>query len=138
MSRNGTLLSLVLVVVLVGLASLVATGAIGRRPPSPRPTTRPTLDLSGDWGGQSTGPFNGSLSLTLTQTANALHGTIMVETSTENLQISGDVSGTTVDFGAPGVVMFTGTLSGSTISGSYTVIANGRAGAGSWTATLTP
>jgi hypothetical protein len=38
MSRYRTLLSLGVVVLLVGLASLVATGAIGREPPLPRAT----------------------------------------------------------------------------------------------------
>jgi hypothetical protein len=52
------------------------------------------------------------------------------------LHISGNLTGSTISFGAVGVVAFTGTLSGSTMSGSYTDIANGKTG--SWTATLSP
>lgn len=42
MSRYRTLLSLGVVVLLVGLASLLATGAIGRAPPLPRATAAAT------------------------------------------------------------------------------------------------
>ena len=137
MSRNGTLLSLGVVVVLVGVASLFATGAIGRTPPVPRPTTPPTLNLSGTWGGLNTaGPLNSFMTLTLTQTGKALDGTVAMQSPPENVHISGGVSGNAVSFGAAGVISFTGTLSGSTLSGSYTSIANGKASSGSWTATL--
>ena len=111
--------------------------------PFPTPTATqapPSVDLSGTWTGQYTGPFtgpfNGSFSLTWTQTANALDGTIMLSSPPDNLHISGNLTGSTISFGAVGVVTYTGTLSGSTISGSYTDIANGKSG--SWTATLFP
>jgi hypothetical protein len=68
------------------------------------------------------------------QTGNALDGTIMWSPSPDNLHISGNVTGSTISFGAVGVVKFTGTLSGSTMSGSYTDIANGKRG--SWSVTL--
>jgi hypothetical protein len=107
--------------------------------PFPTPTATqapPSVDLSGTWTGQYTGPFNGSFSLTWTQTANALDGTIMLSSPPDNLHISGNLTGSTISFGAVGVVTYTGTLSGSTMSGSYTDIANGKTG--SWTATLFP
>ena len=145
------------------LAVLVAvTAAVGvliaivQRPPThapirptPIPTSIPTptqsatqtplsVDLSGTWGGLCTGPFsvNGFCSVTWTQTGNALDGTIMWSPSPDNLHISGNVTGSTISFGAVGVVTFTGTLSGSTMSGSYTDIANGHTG--SWSATGVP
>jgi hypothetical protein len=129
------------------LAVLVAvTATVGvfiavlQRPPTRapiRPTTIPTLDLSGTWGGLCTGPFNGFCTLAWTQTANALDGTFAVQGGSsppDNLHISGNLTGSTVSFGTVGVVTFTGTLSASTLSGSYTDIANGKTG--SWTVTL--
>jgi hypothetical protein len=104
--------------------------------PTP-PATQAPPDLSGTWAGLCTGPFNGFCSLTWTQTANALDGTMMLSSPpVDILHISGNLTGSTISFGAVGVVAFTGTLSGSTMSGSYTDIANGKTG--SWTATLSP
>jgi hypothetical protein len=91
---------------------------------------------SGTWAGQYTGPFNGSFSLTWTQAANALDGTIMLSSPPDNLHISGNLTGSTISFGAVGVVTYTVTVYGSTMSGSYTDIARGKTG--SWTATIFP
>ena len=104
--------------------------------PTPTPTAAQTplsVDLSGTWAGECTGPFNGFCSLTWTQTAHALDGTFMLSSPPDTLHISGNLTGSTISFGAVGVVTFTGTLSGSTLSGSYTDIANGKTG--SWTVT---
>ncbi len=136
MSRNRTLFSIAGVALLVGLASLVATGAIGRTPPSPRATTPPTLDLSGSWEGLSTGPFNGYVTVTLTQTGKALDGTVTMSSPTETIHVIGELSGNRISFGAAGVVTYNGTLSASTISGSYTDLATGKAG--TWSATCPP
>jgi hypothetical protein len=115
--------------------------------PTPIPTSIPTptpsatqtpisVDLSGTWGGLCTGPFSANTfcTVTWTQTGNALDGTIMWSGPPDNLHISGNVTGSTISFGAVGVVTFTGTLSGSTMSGSYTDIENGKTG--SWSVTL--
>jgi hypothetical protein len=139
MRRYRTLLSLGADVLVVGLASLIATGAVRPAPPTPTPSatqTPPSVDLSGAWLGLCTGPFNGFCSMTWTQTANALDGTFMLSSPPDTLHISGNATGNTIRFGAVGVVMFAGTLSGSTMSGSYTDIANGKTG--SWTVTLSP
>ena len=137
------------------LAVLVAaTAAVGvliavlQRPPShapiqataiptstpTAPQASPSLNLSGTWAGLCTGPFNGFCSLTWTRTAHALDGTFMLSSPPENLHISGNLTGSTISFGAGGVATFTGTVSGSTMSGSYTDIANGKTG--SWTVTI--
>jgi hypothetical protein len=126
MSRYRTLVSLVAVVLLVGVASLFATGVIRPAPPPPRPTTRPTLDLSGTWAGTCSGTPNDFCTLTLTQTDNALDGTIMWSSLPHNLHLSGKVTGSTISFGAVGVVAFTGSLSGPTLSGTYTDISSGK------------
>jgi hypothetical protein len=64
MSRYRTLLSLGAVVLVVGLASLIATGAIRRAPPSPRatPTVAPSRVASGK-------PMKDSNGLSVTVTA---------------------------------------------------------------------
>jgi hypothetical protein len=139
MSRYRTLLPLGAVVLVVGLASLIATGVVRPAPPTPTPSateTPPSVDLSGAWLGLCTGPFNGFCSVTWTQTANSLDGTFMLSSPPDTLHISGNLTGSTISFGAVGVVTFTGSLSGSTMSGSYTDIANGKTG--SWTVTLSP
>jgi hypothetical protein len=127
----------VLAVLVAVTATVGVLIAILQRPPTPapiRPTTIPTLDLSGTWGGLCTGPFNGFCTITWTQTANALDGTFTLSSPPDNLHISGNLKGSTISFGAVGVATFTGTLSASTMSGSYTDIANGKTG--SWTVTL--
>jgi hypothetical protein len=136
MSRKATLLSLGIFVLVTGLASLFGTGAIGRPTPLPRAATPAILDLSGTWAGQYAGPINSSFSLTWTQTADALDGTIILSSPPEVLHITGDLTGRKISFGAGDRFTYTGTLSGSTMAGSYTDIADGNRG--SWTATLFP
>ncbi len=119
-----------------GTATFTATP-----PPTAVPTPTPTAsqappadDLSGTWSGQYTGPFNGNFSLTWTQTGNALNGSIKLSSPADTLDISGNLTGTTISFGAVGVVTYTGTVASSTsMSGSYTDLANGQTG--SWNAT---
>ena len=136
------------------LAAIIATVgvliAVLQRPtthapmrPTPSQTTMPTPtlvqappDLSGSWGGECTGPFkSGGCSLILTHGVNELEGTFILPT-TQDVHVSGSLTGSTVSFGAVGVVTFTGTLSASTMSGTYTDIANGKKG--SWSVTLSP
>ncbi len=96
--------------------------------------TPPAEDLSGTWAGQYTGPFTGSFTLTWTQSGNTLSGSIKLSSPAETLDINGNLTGSTITFGAVGVVAYTGTVASSTsISGSYTDLANGQTG--SWNAT---
>jgi hypothetical protein len=90
------------------------------------------VDLSGTWKGQYSGPFNGTFTLTWTQSASSLNGTIMLSSPARTLGISGNVSGSAISFGAVGVVTYTGTVSSNSMSGSYTDVANGQTG--SWSA----
>lgn len=104
--------------------------------PTPTPTTSqtpPSVDLSGTWTGQYSGPFNGTFSLTWTQSGSVLNGSIALSSPHDTLHISGNVTGSSISFGAVGVVTYSGTVSGnSSMSGSYTDVANGHAG--SWSA----
>lgn len=96
--------------------------------PSPAPAT---IDLSGTWKGQYSGPFNGTFTLNWTQTSGALKGTIVLSSPADNLPINGTVTGSSISFGAVGVVTYTGTVSGNnSMSGSYIDVANGQTG--SW------
>ncbi len=111
--------------------------------PTPIPTPTPTVivNLSGTCTGQYSGPFNGTFVLTWTQSGSALTGVIVLSSPHDTLQIRGTVTGSSISFGAVGVVTYTGTVSGSSsgsisMSGSYTDIANGHTG--SWSATLVP
>jgi hypothetical protein len=101
---------------------------------STAPQAPPSLDVSGTWAGLCAGPFNGFCAITWTQTAHALDGTFIASSPPDNLRISGNLTGSTISFGAGGVATFTGTVYGSTMSGSYTDIANGKTGA--WSVTL--
>ncbi len=100
------------------------------------PDAPTALDVSGTWSGQYSGSLNGSFSLTWTQTAHSLDGTIALSSPPDNLHISGNLTGSTISFGAGGVVTYIGTVSGGYISGSYIDIANGKTG--SWSATIFP
>ena len=91
-----------------------------------------TVDLSGNWSGSYTGPFNGTFKLNWTQTGSDLSGTIVLSSPADSLGIKGTVSGSSISFGAVGVVTYTGTVSGNSMSGSYTDVANGQNG--SWNA----
>lgn len=109
--------------------------------PIPTPMATPIVDVSGTWTGQYSGPFNGTFVLTWTKSGSALHGSIALSSPHDTLQISGTQTGSSISFGAVGVVTYTGTVSGSSgsnlsMSGSYTDIANGHTG--SWSATLVP
>jgi hypothetical protein len=141
--NNGTRLIVASMVVAAGV--LAGCGESSGGTPTPRqstastatPTAAPTqapatVDLSGTWKGTYSGPFNGSFTLTWTQTTGALDGTIMLTSPPDNLNISGTVTGSSISFGAVGVVTYTGMVSGSSMSGSYTDVANGQTG--SWSA----
>ena len=135
MSRYRTLLSLGAVVLVVGLASLIATGVVrpAQPTPTPRATTPATLDLSGTWAGLCSGTSNGFCTLTLRQTANGLEGTFLLSSPPgKPLDIEGNLIGSTITLRSASGVVFTGTLSGSTLSGAY--ISNGKTY--SWSVTL--
>jgi hypothetical protein len=81
------------------------------------------------------GPFTGTFLLTWTQSGPSLNGNIQLSSPARSLHISGTVLGSAISFGAVGVVTYSGTVSGKTMSGSYTDVANGQSG--SWSATCT-
>lgn len=123
MSRNR-LTAAAALAVLVAVTAIVGVYLSLVQRPSPhtpnRPTTTPTLDLSGTWSGTCSSTPSDFCILRLTEAADALDGTLVLELPPGTpLEIRGNVTGSTVTFRGGGVV-FIGTLSGSTLSGTYT------------------
>jgi hypothetical protein len=112
---------------------------------TPKPTTAATAaptGLGGIWGGEyvstSTPGSTGTFILDWTQTGSALSGTISVTASqcvTEGT-ITGTTDGATITFGAVEgtyAISYEGTVSGDTMSGTYSSPSCGNA-AGTWQA----
>lgn len=107
--------------------------------PTPAPTTTATPTavaaaagpLSGTWTGSYNGLFNGTFTLTWQEAGANLDGTIALSSPNETLHISGTAGSSALTFGAVGVVTYTGTVSGNSMSGTYKA-PNGSGG--SWTA----
>ena len=109
----------------------VAPTAVPTAAPTPTPAP-PTVQLTGTWSGQYSGPFNGTFTLIWTQTGSKVDGTIKLSSPPDTLAINGNLTGNAISFGAVGVVTYTGTVNGKSMSGSYTDLANGQKG--SWSA----
>ncbi len=103
--------------------------------PMPTPTAlQPPPDLSGTWLGVcSSGSHNYFCTLTLTKTADGFDGTFTLEApSVEPLHVKGNLIGSTITLRSASDAVFTGTLTGSTLSGAY--ISSGKTY--SWSVTL--
>jgi hypothetical protein len=109
-----------------------ATSAPVATPTAAPPTAAPAVDLTGSWSGQYSGTFNGTFTLSWTQSTGKLSGDIAVSTSPNPLHVSGDVVGSAITFGAVDGVAYTGSVSGNSMSGTYTVPGGGG---GNWSAT---
>jgi hypothetical protein len=92
--------------------------------------------LSGTWNGQYSGAYNGTFVLNWQQTGSALTGTIKLSAPAVTLRINGTAQGNTISFGSVGGagVTFSGTTSGSSMSGKYQVLGGKTATGGSWKA----
>jgi hypothetical protein len=92
--------------------------------------------LSGKWSGHYSGAYNGTFALTWRQSGTHLHGTIKISNPRSTLPINGTVNGNAITFGTVGstAITYTGTVSGSSMSGTYKVqTASGSTG-GPWSA----
>ena len=98
--------------------------------PTPVP---PAGGLSGVWSGTYSGVFTGTFALTWTQSGAGVTGTIVLSSPPKTLAITGNEAGTSITFGAVGGVAYTGSVNGSSMSGTYTVPGTGSGG--SWSAT---
>jgi hypothetical protein len=94
--------------------------------------------VSGTWKGSYTGSFSGTFKLTWTETKSNLSGTIMISAfSNASTPIHGTIKGGSIQFGTVGsqAITYSGTVSGSSMSGTWKLEANGHVGGtGSWKA----
>jgi hypothetical protein len=88
--------------------------------------------VSGKWSGQYGGAYSGTFNLHWIQAGSGLRGTIELSTPANTLAIHGTLNGGAIKFGTVGslAITYTGTVSGSSMSGSY----NTPGGGGSWSA----
>ncbi len=91
--------------------------------------------LSGAWSGQYGGAYAGTFKLHWTQSGSSLNGTIKLSAPGGTLGVHGTLAGNSIRFGTVGSVAITysGTVSGSSMSGSYST----PNGGGSWSASKT-
>jgi len=62
-----------------------------------------------------------------------LNGDIALSSPNKTLHVNGNVAGSAITFGAVGGVVYSGTVSGNSMSGNYAVPGGG--GTGTWSAT---
>jgi hypothetical protein len=88
--------------------------------------------VAGTWSGQYSGAFSGTFTLNWTKNGKNLRGTIKLSNPSGSYTCTGKIEGSKLTFGAVGAgARYTGSISGASMSGSYTT---GRGG-GSWSAT---
>lgn len=89
--------------------------------------------VAGTWSGQYSGVYSGTFALTWQQTGSNVNGSIKLSSPAKTYSIDGTLSGSSITFGAVGVVTYTGSVTSSTMmSGTYQT-PNG--GSGNWSAT---
>jgi hypothetical protein len=101
---------------------------------TPTPTTSSSSagELSGKWKGQYGGAYGGTFVLNWQQSGVNLRGTIALSAPPVTLPIHGTLNGTSISFGTVGslAITYTGSVSGSSMSGSYQT----PTGGGPWSA----
>ena len=93
-----------------------------------------TADLSGTWNGTYNGSYSGTFTVKWTQSGSNVNGTIALPSVGTTERLNGTVSGDKITFGTVGsfAVTYSGTFSGSSMSGTYNVTGSP---AGNWSAT---
>lgn len=94
--------------------------------------------LSGNWSGSYSGSFSGTFTLSWAELGTKLNGTIKISGfSNVPTPLKGKVHGHSIEFGTVGsrAITYSGSFSGSTMSGTWSMQAGGRSlGGGSWQA----
>jgi hypothetical protein len=103
---------------------------------TPAATAVAATGLTGKWNGQYSGAYQGTFTLTWRQSSSRLSGKITISNPPSTLNIHGTVSGGSIRFGTVGGVgiTYTGTVSGSSMSGTYKVGLGSAASGGPWSA----
>ena len=129
-STRRTAFPIVAIACLVGAIAvfLGGTGATAA-------TRAPASGLSGSWSGTYGGAYSGTFKVHWTQSGSALHGSIWItyKGSTAKTTVTGKLNGADIKFGAVGpvgTITYTGSVSGSSMSGHYTT----PSGGGNWSA----
>jgi hypothetical protein len=120
---------------LAAVASLAGALAVSLGAAGATAAVASASSLSGSWSGTYGGAYSGTFKLHWTQSASALRGSIWItyKGQTDKTSVTGKLSGTQVRFGAvgpAGVITYTGSVSGSSMSGHYTT----PNGGGGWSA----
>jgi len=142
-SRHGlSLMSSALVLATVLAIAYDAGGTVataGAKAPAKKPArkhhTSTANALTGTFSGRYGGAFSGTFVLRWTQTGSALSGTITISNPSSTLTVHGTLHGSAITFGTVGgaAITYTGTVSGTSMSGSYST----PKGGGPWSAAKT-
>jgi hypothetical protein len=120
----------------VSSAAVAASTAAASTPASTTtaPATATASDLTGTWNGTYNGSYSGTFTVKWTQSGAKVDGTIALPSVGTTEQLNGTVSGDKITFGTVGsfAVTYSGTFSGSSMSGTYNVTGSP---AGNWSAT---
>jgi hypothetical protein len=116
----------------VAASTAASTPASTTTAPATAPAT--ASDLTGTWNGTYNGSYSGTFTVKWTQSGSKVDGTIALPTVGTTEQLNGTVSGDKITFGTVGsfAVTYSGTFSGSSMSGTYNITGSP---AGNWSAT---
>ena len=101
-------------------------------------STSTSTGLSGTWSGQYSGASSGTFTLTWNQSGSNLTGTIKISDFGDTpIPVNGTLQGNTISFGTVGstAVTYTGSVSGTSMSGDWKIASGGSSGGGTWNAT---
>jgi glucan 1,3-beta-glucosidase len=107
---------------------------------APSSAAASTSELSGSWSGTYSGAYQGTFNLSWTQSGSTLSGTIEVSgLGGSPTHVSGTLHGSSIQFGTVGSqsITYTGSVSGSSMSGTYQVHSPAGSAGGSWSASKT-
>jgi hypothetical protein len=120
MRRSPTIRCVVVTVLAVVLCT--ATAALA--------ASSSTSSLPGTWSGKYSGAYAGTFKLHWTLTGSKLRGSITLSNPHGSYGITGSVNRGAIKFGTVGAGVYTGTVFGNTMSGSYKT----PGGGGKWSA----
>jgi len=101
-------------------------------------TSNPSSDLAGHWSGHYSGAYSGTFTLRWRQSGSVLSGTIRISGIGGSAEaIHGTVDGASIKFGTVGNsthVTYSGSFSGSSMSGTWQVTGSSGSAGGNWSA----
>lgn len=118
------------------VASASASAAASSAAPASSAAAADSGALSGTWSGQYGGSYQGTFTLNWQQSGSSLSGQITLSAPAQTLPINGTVNGGSIQFGTVGstAITYSGSVSGSSMSGTYKVGTDSDAQGGNWSA----